>query len=295
MNTTPKTDACIKMLGEAQLVFAPLFYNGKGHFDKDHIFDFQNRIIAMFDYRLFPFGVITIPDDADKETARANPILQNISNFDAFWYAMKHYQLITADDLKNEFWSICPDLESINSFLDVMNIKFDGVNCNYETDINVITERYSGLNEHVEAGIISKDEAYTVFWNISFIAERYNFRMDCIRDIYKTFRQMVQPQQSDTSTHAATQKLAIPDNILQKSQQAGFIENITACPMNWTGTIKELNYFINKYFPNVPAKWKKTVNTFVWNGTAISENSLKTAIDKYDTPPERAEIIDNLS
>jgi hypothetical protein len=50
MNTTPKTDECINMLGEAQYIFSPLCYNNKEYFDKDQIIDFQNRIKAMLNY-----------------------------------------------------------------------------------------------------------------------------------------------------------------------------------------------------------------------------------------------------
>jgi hypothetical protein len=197
MNTTPKTDECIKMLGEAQRVFDPLRYNENGYFDKEGIINLQNRIKAILDYRLMPFGVISISDNADKDTIKNNPLLQHISNFDDFWFVMKNYQLITADDLRNEFWSICPDLESIPKFLDVINVKFDDVNYRYDTDIDKIKELYNGLNKHVELDEITLKEADRMFLNLQHCAERYNSVWGSIKDAYSIFRKMADPEQSN--------------------------------------------------------------------------------------------------
>ncbi|MFV0289776.1 MAG: RHS repeat domain-containing protein [Mangrovibacterium sp.] len=40
-----------------------------------------------------------------------------INNIDNLYYAMKHYPLVTANDLKNEFWGVCTNLESIPKYL----------------------------------------------------------------------------------------------------------------------------------------------------------------------------------
>ncbi|GAB6013193.1 hypothetical protein [Viscerimonas tarda] len=200
MNTTPKTDSCIRMLSEAQIVFSPLHYSDTGYFDKNKILDYQERVKTMLDYRLMPFCEISMPIDADKEGLETflfkNKI--NINNIDNLYYAMKHYPLVTANDLKNEFWGVCPNLESIPKYLDVMLVKFDDVNCGYETDINALKEQYSGLNECVKAGTINEKEADIIFLNIHFIAERYNLIMACIRGVYKEFRKMTTPEKSDT-------------------------------------------------------------------------------------------------
>jgi len=65
-------------------------------------------------------------------------------------------------------------------------------------------------------------------------------------------------------------------------------------PMQWTGTIKELHYFVTKHFPKQKNQWETTVKCFLWNNQTINKNSLSTAIDKYDNLPEKATIIDNL-
>ena len=313
MNTTPKTDKCINMLGEAQLVFAPLRYNGKFYFDKDCVIDFQNRIKAMLDYRLMPLGVISIPDDADKETARINPILQNISDFDSFWYAMKNYQLVTADDLKNEFWSICPDLKSIPQFLNAMNVKFENVNYRYDTNITTIKEQYNGLNELVKAGKLSEQEADEIYWNIHFIADRYNFTMDCIRDIYKTFRKMVEPQQYSTNSDTVkpqqslhfTRKFTTDEakrlyngltngNYLPKNTVYShfcYVFGGTAIPDNekpfkplqWQPTVALLAYMIDNLFSDTDGTnlWEITAQCFVVKGNAPKKNTMKNTVSKY--------------
>jgi hypothetical protein len=309
MNTTPKTDECIKMLGEARFIFSHLNYNGKGYFDKDLIIDFQNRIKAMLNYRLMPLVVISIPDNADKDTAMAHPMLQHISNFNAFWYAMKNYQLITADDLRNEFWSICPDLESIPKFLDVMNVKFKEVNYRYDTDINTIKDQYNGLNEHVKAEIISEQEADEMFWNIDIIADRYNFIMCRIREIYSTFRKMVKPLQADTvqpqqQPHFTRQFTPDEQKKLYEGLKNGcFLPQETICshfyhvfggtaipdnetpfkPLVWQKSVGLLAYCIDNLFSDTDGTnlWETTINCFLWKGNKPNKDTMKNTVSKY--------------
>ena len=265
MNTTPKTDECIKMLNEATTALLPGYYSNKWFYEKEYIFDFQNRIRSMLAYRLMPFCIISIPDNADKETAKANPILQNISNFDAFWYAMKNYQLITADDLRDEFWSICPDLESIPKFLNAMNVKFNEVNCIYDTDIETIKEQYSGLNALVALGKITTQEADELLLNIHFIAERYNFIMCYIREIYKKFREMAEPQKdtqnvnTDKVNTGKPQQITIQEHILNELEKEKLI---TKEPLQWIGQKNLCAYFVDHYFKNQTKKWEIGKNLF---------------------------------
>jgi hypothetical protein len=250
MNATPKTDECIKMLGEAQFVFSPIWYADDGSFDKNRCLDFQNRIKAMVDYRLMPMGIISIPNDADKETAKAHPILQNVGNFDAFWYAMKNYQLVTADDLKNEFWGVCPDLESIPRYLDAMSVKFDKVNYRYDTDIAIIREQCNGLKQLVEAEKISQQEADEILWNTHFVAKRYNFIMDYIKAIYGEFREMAQSQPE--SKNEPQQSPVIPKELdtdkakqlFDRAIQTGFIDGTNG--YKWLKSDTLLAYFVEK-------------------------------------------------
>ena len=219
MNTTPKTDACIKMLREAQMVFDAFNYNGITYFDKDVIMDWHNRIMAMMDYRLIPFVIYTMPDDDDKDTAKNSPILQHIRDFDHFWYAMKNYQLITSDCLRDEFWGLCPDLESITKYLDVMNVKFKDVNYRYETDINKLKDSYNGFNTLVEAGELSSTEAKDMLIHLHIMAKRYNFIMDCIYDVYKVFREMTNPQQNGSNPGTSTDTTTETGNTTRQPAQ----------------------------------------------------------------------------
>jgi hypothetical protein len=221
MNLTPKTDECIRMLREAHIVLSPLFYKDNECFDKTNIINFQNRIKAMFDYRLMPFTVISMPDNIDKDTAKedakTNSILQNISDFDDFWYVMKTYLLVTSDDLKNEFWAVCPNYESIPKFLEIMNVKFEEVNHSYPYHKNMekLKELY-GYNELIKMGISMKD-VDEIFCNIFFIEDKYFFIMHCIREIYKTFRKMV-PQQTDAEIQGNRQIKQQANNGKQQSR-----------------------------------------------------------------------------
>jgi hypothetical protein len=237
---------------------------------------------------LTPFYIRTIPDNVDKETAKNNPILQDISNFDAFWYAMKSYQLVTADDLKNEFWSICTDLESINRFLDVMIVKFEEVNYRYDTDIKTIKDEYSGLNECVKDGIISDKEADEIFWNLHFIAERYNFIIEYIKEIYGTFRKMANTASTQrvparTSQPQPMQSI-IPDNILTKLEKQGFI---TKEPLTWLGSKALLAYFVEIANDNLNLKHgeKRQIKPFE---TMFNVSGIGGSINDYkktgDTP-----------
>lgn len=326
MNTHPKTDECIKMLCNAQLAITPLLYDGISNFDKgrtNKIINFQNRIIAMLNYRLMPSCVITIPDNADIETARKNRLLQDIRDFEAFWYAMKNYPLVTVNDLENEFWSICPDLGSLNKFLDVMLVKFDDVNYNYDTDIYTIKKQYRVLNKCVETGIISEEEVNTMFWNIHFIAVEYNLKMEIIRKVYKTFREMANHQQTKgknlvqpppkplhfTKCFTTDEQKNLFDGLikaglLEKEKYSHFCYVFGGTdipdnekpfkPLQWAGTLKELHYFITKCFPKEINQWKKAVNCFIKENESINKKSLSTAMDKYDKLPESSATIDKL-
>jgi hypothetical protein len=65
-------------------------------------------------------------------------------------------------------------------------------------------------------------------------------------------------------------------------------------PLRWIGTLKELNCFVNIYFNNEQKKWEKTIKCFLWNNEIIKKQSLSTAIDKYDTEPERKPYLESL-
>jgi hypothetical protein len=311
MNATPKTDECIKMLGDAKVVFTTLYHPNGCYFDKEQTIDFQRRIKAMLSYRLMPFMVITMPDNADKETARANPILQNIKdeNFDAFWYAMKNYQLVTSEDLSNEFWSICPDLESIPKFLGVMKIKFGNVLCKYHIDEP--KEHYSGLNELVKAGELSEQEADEIYWGIYFIAKRYNMIISWVAEIYKTFRKMVEPEKNLTrgdkvkARPVFTRKFTDDEakRLYDGFIKGGFLPGTTDYshflyvfggtaisedekpfePLIWQETIGLLAYMIDNLFADTDGTnlWKITENVFTVRGEKPNTDSLKNVVSKY--------------
>jgi hypothetical protein len=65
-------------------------------------------------------------------------------------------------------------------------------------------------------------------------------------------------------------------------------------PLQWTGSIKELHYFISKHLPKEANQWEKAVGCFLWNSKPIKKSSLTTAMDKYDKPPDSSTIIDSL-
>lgn len=65
---------------------------------------------------------------------------------------------------------------------------------------------------------------------------------------------------------------------------------ITECSgfkkLNWLGTLKDLNAFINKYYYNEPKKWEKAISCFEKRGKPIKYKSLSTALTTYDQDPE---------
>ncbi|MBF0651055.1 hypothetical protein IR083_19750 [Dysgonomonas sp. GY75] len=65
-------------------------------------------------------------------------------------------------------------------------------------------------------------------------------------------------------------------------------------PLQWTGTVKELHYFISRHFPRETNQWLKTVHYFTKDNKPINKKSLGTAMDKYDNPPESSAAIDRL-
>ncbi|MDR2002416.1 MAG: hypothetical protein LBQ74_05235 [Prevotella sp.] len=65
-------------------------------------------------------------------------------------------------------------------------------------------------------------------------------------------------------------------------------------PLQWTGTVKELHYFITRHFPRETNQWLKAAGCFAKDNKPINKKSLSTAMDKYDNPPESSIIIDSL-
>lgn len=65
-------------------------------------------------------------------------------------------------------------------------------------------------------------------------------------------------------------------------------------PLNWTKTLKDLNAFINRFYPDEPRKWEKAVHCFTWKNVSIKKKSLSTAIDTYDNEPESKPYFDDL-
>ena len=180
------------MLEEAKWAVSPLIYNREDFFEKEETLRMQERIKAMLNYRLLPFLTISIPDDAEKDGLRVFIEKCNINcDVEPLWYAIKNYQLVTSEDLKSEFWEICPDIDSIPKILNIINVKFEEVKYEYVIDdIHPIEEGYDGLVKLVEKGTISKDEFDKILMNIYFIKDRYNFIIYCLSHIYQNFRTM---------------------------------------------------------------------------------------------------------
>ncbi len=310
MNTTPKTDSCIRMLSEAQIVFSPLHYSDTGYFDKNKILDYQERVKTMLGYRLMPFCEISMPTDTDKEGLETflfkNKI--NINNIDNLYYAMKHYPLVTADDLKNEFWGVCPNLESVPKYLDAMNVKFDAVNYDYDTDIDKIKERYNGLDKLVDDGRITKQEADEMLWNLHFIANRYNFIMYCIREIYKEFRKMAECPNRQ-STKEPTPDEAIHFNsketkenlkkIFEKLKKDGYLHSdsdldtwLCVCgainsnkqvqPLKWAKDQELLAHLVNEMFGDSDGTrlWVITKSVFLIKSKIPNTNTMKNTVSR---------------
>jgi len=210
--TTPKTDECIRMLNEATLALNPRRYKGicAKLFEKDEEMDYLKRIMAMLDYRLMPLSYNALepitPEKANKENLRA--FLEKcdkkvaLSNIDNLWYVIKNYQLVTAEDLKDEFCEICPDIDSIPKYLRVIREKFnngefpDG--SEMETlSLDEIKNEYQGLEELIELGKITKQESDIMLIHLEEIARHCYVKSEIIEGIYKSFKRMAEPQQSE--------------------------------------------------------------------------------------------------
>jgi hypothetical protein len=249
MNTIPKTDECIKMLNDAAFALMPERYTGRcaKWFDKDANMDYLKKIRAMLDYRLIPHDIFEpISDKANKENLIAYLKKCNdrkaLSDIDNLWYVMNNYKLVTADDLKNEFWEICPNIESIQSFINVVRVKFEEVIFPYDVEITAIgvgaiDNEYQGMNELVGLGKITAQEAADMLIELSFIASRCYFKIERIKDIYRTFEKMTEPPLKGAGEY---QQITLPDNVLKWLQE-------TIC---------------SKGKPFIE---KATVNTHVWN------------------------------
>lgn len=177
------------MLGLAKIVLTQPIHTG-GYFDKAQLLSNLNQVKAMLKYRLLPSCNITIPVRIDKKTAKA--AMPHIFDFEDFWFVTKHYDLVTYEDLRDEFWRILPDINRVDEFLGFMNTKFDEVNYTYDTDTAVIRNKYcAGMEKLIEGGRVSANEVNEICEILSEIAEMYNEAMKKIRSAYNDFRMWV--------------------------------------------------------------------------------------------------------
>ncbi|MDR2341576.1 MAG: hypothetical protein LBD84_00850, partial [Campylobacteraceae bacterium] len=184
MKEIPKTDECIKMLKEVKVIFDPYLY--ESCFDEELFFKYIKLAMAILEIKLMPYVTDTVPDASDFDFDDKDGI---------FLDKLKNYPLVTADDLKKEFWSICPDLESIPKFLNVINVKFKEVNNEYSLGMETMENKYKILNKLVVEERISGSHE-CIFKDICYAAERYDFIIFKIKKVYEEFSEMAAPQQT---------------------------------------------------------------------------------------------------
>jgi len=306
MEPTPKTDMCISILKEIGRVLNPIHYHLENH-AKDMI-EKHDSIMRMVCWRLLP-GERMI-----------DPLLLDNTEINPFKYEREG--VVTKDDLKEEFRAMCPNPGSIPEYARFMEQRFSGVDRRYDTDINIIKEKYNVLDEHVKAGRISGEDAWATYMKILWIGSAYNSKVDEIRELYRELGGTAKPQQTPTDTDTAKPQLYFTRSFSEAEQKklytglvkGGFLPQTTNyshfCyvfggepipdderpfePLQWEGTIKELNYFITIHFAKQRNQWETAVNCFWKDNKPINKKSLTTAMDKLDNEPGNSTIIDRL-
>lgn len=210
MKPTPKTDSCIKMLNETEYIFwaLPEKLQAVGKVNrKDDLFRTLVRSRAILEYKVLPCCTITIEEDKKKDKESLRAFMQKYDcntfepYFDEVWEVLTRFETVAIQDLKDEFWDICPDLDNIVKFIGVMQVKFNKVLCNIP-ETKEHPPYYSKDYEWTQAvkylednNIISKKEADSILFDIHSIAEGINIKVMQIANMYRDFKDMAEPQQ----------------------------------------------------------------------------------------------------
>lgn len=200
MNPTPKIDNCIKMMDELLISISPIYYNINARFDKEHILRWQTKINAIIGFKLLPLLELRIGDHliANKEECMSFLKNHNIpfseSYFDAEWDVIKNYEIVATDDIRNEFWRLCPTPNEIPQYLNIINKKFDKVlsripnKDDFSFKNIVLGERANnynyGIRERQNRGILTEKEADGILFFIHNTVEILNFKEYHIKSIF---------------------------------------------------------------------------------------------------------------
>lgn len=213
---------------------------GKGIFNTDiealnHIFN-KDRVLrtltenrALIDYRLCPAVILNVGIQ-DKggvlEFMNKHNIWTGEPYFDEVWNVLQR-EIITVEDLKNEFWDICPDVDSIPKYLQVIRVKFR------ETLKKVPDREYYSLenllfnNDNTcandikklqDVGLLTDREVDSILGGISIIVEGINFAIDRIIEMYNELKAM--------ATTGNIESVPIP-TATSKPKQANENQNIS--------------------------------------------------------------------
>lgn len=171
-------------------------------FNKDRVFRRLTEMKALMFYRLCPMMILKV-DIQDKNEALNVLNKLNVWTgepfFDEVWDVLQ-CEMITIEDLKNEFWEICPDVDSIHKYLQITRVKFKKLLENipdreyYSLDALLFNKGNNVCANDVrklqEAGLLTKKEAEDILMSIHQIVDNINSAIDRIVEMYNELKAM---------------------------------------------------------------------------------------------------------
>lgn len=261
MNPTPKIDNCIKMMDELLISISPIYYNINARFDKERILRWQTKINAIIGFKLLPLLELRIGDHsiANKEECMSFMKKYNIPfselYFESEWDVIKNYDIVTTDDLKNEFWGLCPTPDTIPQYLNIVNKKFykvlsripdkDDFSCDNIINGKRPNNYNHGIRERQKSGLLTEKEADSILFFIHNTVETLNFKKYQIEDIFNEFKNMTEERTINLPNDLNTDRAII---YFKKAIEAKLIIQSTTGFIWKDNVISRLAYFTELIF-----------------------------------------------
>lgn len=191
MKVPIKVKEATKMLWEVIRSLTPIYYN---QWDSIEILKLQTKARAILYYRLCP--CFCIPDLAStdipetiKDIMNSNQLWTGDSEFMEIFNVLVNFQVVSLDDLENEFIELCPDPDSFSRYLTILIKPIFSNLPNYEESIDSCIEYITWQETD---GKMTSDEARVLRTNVYIISDLVGVVFENICRVYNQFLQREQ-------------------------------------------------------------------------------------------------------
>lgn len=287
MKVPVKAKEAANMLWEAIDSLFPTHYK---EWDGKDILLQQIRARAILYYRLCPHTYIFITSadtpDTIKDLMINNRQWTGDSNFMEVFNVLVNFQTVSLDDLENEFIELCPNLDNMGRYLEVIikPIFLEIPDCSKYIKKCIQYVREQEANEK-----IASDEAEEICANVYTILELVREVFGNICRIYNRFLEQEQICRQRLDDKQNTLPAELNTDAAKAILQKAIEVNLCDDSYLWKGTIQLLAYFADKVSHNlhltnktdnkgeIITLWKPFETLFQYKGKEAGKSKLKGA------------------